>query len=64
MVFGDPPKVVHRRSGPGTITGAGDILTDSNGRQWQVISAAEASMLRSGTMVAPIATLHPDGTIR
>lgn len=58
-----PPRIVAREPGPQTVTGAGDILIDSDGNRWRVIDSGEAAMLRNSTGVI-VANLYPDGTIR
>ena len=54
-----PPRVVKREPGPATVSGAGDILTDSDGKQWIIVDRCDRSSTASECR-----TLHPDGTIR
>ncbi len=57
-----PRRVVRRDPGPGTCSGAGDVVTDNMGQTWRVVDCYEADMIRSGT-AGSVATLHSDGTI-
>lgn len=58
-----PPYVVKREPGPQTCTGAGDILTDSNGNRWRLLAPGEAANIRNSTG-GMVGTIYPDGTIR
>lgn len=49
MVFGSNHWVVGREPGPGTATGAGDILIDNHGNRYRVVDDIEASMIRNST---------------
>lgn len=64
MIFGPYPFIVGREPGPQTITGAGDILIDNNGRRYREVDSAEATMIRNSTGGGHVYELHSDGTIR
>lgn len=57
-------RVVQRISGPGTVTGDGDILVDQFGKHYRVVSNAEAQMARSTTTVGSVFTVDERGFIR
>ena len=53
-------RIVNRQSGPGTMTGEGDIVTDSYGTRWREVPYFVGER---GTGERR-AVIRPDGTIR
>lgn len=55
--------VSHREPGPGTMTGAGDIIVDNYGNRYRVLDAGEAQSIRNSTG-GQVYTIGWDGSIR